>query len=100
VNFLNKYQRPVRKGRNSNLQPRSLVAFLLSIIRLGLLDPDRKYYWKLLHWTLIHHPESLGEAVTLVIYGYHYRKVFENYLKKQQTKESHQPACEPTSQAG
>jgi hypothetical protein len=38
------------------------------------------YFWGLLLWTLICRPRLLPQAVTLSIYGFHFRKVFEKNL--------------------
>jgi hypothetical protein len=35
------------------------------------------HYWKLLGWTLVKRPQALTVAVTLSIYGFHFRKVTE-----------------------
>ncbi|MGO9571228.1 MAG: DUF4070 domain-containing protein [Desulfomonilaceae bacterium] len=34
------------------------------------------YYWKLLFKAFVFYRESLREAVTLMIFGYHFRKLF------------------------
>ncbi|MHC4346538.1 MAG: DUF4070 domain-containing protein, partial [Planctomycetota bacterium] len=39
----------------------------------------RIYYWKLIFWSLLRRPRLLPLAVTLAIYGFHFRKMFENY---------------------
>ena len=54
-----------------------LHAFLKSIYRLGIVGKERKHYWKLLTWTLSHRPKLFPLAVTLAIYGYHFRMVCE-----------------------
>jgi hypothetical protein len=53
------------------------LAFFRSILRLGILGKERFQYWKLLLWTLFRRPRLLPEAITLAIYGYHFRKVCE-----------------------
>jgi radical SAM superfamily enzyme YgiQ (UPF0313 family) len=55
---------------------RGLKAFFKSVVIIGILKKNRRYYWKLLFWTLIHRPETFSMAVTYSIFGYHYRKVF------------------------
>ncbi len=54
------------------------TAFLNSILYMGILDKwsNSVYYWKLLLKTLVFYRRSLREAVTLMIFGYHYRKLF------------------------
>jgi radical SAM superfamily enzyme YgiQ (UPF0313 family) len=58
-----------------NLQWVEIYAFFRSVWMLGIISPDRKYYWDLLFWTLIHHPNQFAQAVTFSIYGYHFQKV-------------------------
>ena len=38
-------------------------------------DPGRRHYWKLIFWAL-RRPRHLPLAVTLAIYGFHFRKTF------------------------
>jgi len=53
-----------------------IIAFIRSVIRLGLFDKYRVEYWKLLFWTLYNRPGMLPLAITYSVYGYHFRKVF------------------------
>ena len=50
------------------------LAFARSVLRLGILGGERFHYWWLIAWTLLHKPKALGLAVTLAIYGYHFRR--------------------------
>ncbi|MBM4050601.1 MAG: DUF4070 domain-containing protein, partial [Planctomycetes bacterium] len=54
-----------------------IMAFLRSILHLGILGKERFHYWKLLLWTQLRRPELFPLAVTLAIYGHHFRKVCE-----------------------
>jgi hypothetical protein len=54
-----------------------LAAFIKSIILLGIIGEERFHYWRLLFWTLFRRPRRLLKAITLSIYGFHFRKVFE-----------------------
>jgi hypothetical protein len=64
-------------------QPINIQRFL-SIFRsafwLGLLGKERFHYWRLLLWTLLRKPRLVPLAVTLAIYGYHYRRICEIYI--------------------
>jgi len=51
-----------------------------SIWILGIKDKARNYYWKLFFWSLFRRPRLLPLALTFAIYGYHFRKIFEDYL--------------------
>lgn len=44
-------------------------------LHLGLLGRERFQYWRLLIWTTFHRPALLQTAVTLAIYGHHFRKI-------------------------
>ncbi len=46
-----------------------------SIFRLGILGSERYHYWGLLFWTSFRRPALFRLAVTLAIYGHHFRKV-------------------------
>ena len=53
------------------------LAVFRSNIRLGILGRERFHYWGLLLWTLFRRPELFSMAITLAIYGHHFRKVCE-----------------------
>jgi len=72
--FLREYQPP--KGKASR-DLEYVWAFFRSTYRLGILDKARLNYWKLLFWTLSHRPRHLPHAITLAIYGFHFRKICE-----------------------
>jgi radical SAM superfamily enzyme YgiQ (UPF0313 family) len=57
-----------------------VFAFFRACLWLGLLGKERLQYWRLLMWTLVRRPRLMPLAVTLAIYGYHYRKVCERYI--------------------
>jgi len=57
-----------------------ILAFARSVGRLGIVGRERTEYWKLLVWTLFHRPRAFPLAVTLAIYGYHFRKTCEFHL--------------------
>jgi radical SAM superfamily enzyme YgiQ (UPF0313 family) len=57
-----------------------LMAFLKSVLRLGIIGKERVHYWKLIFWSLFTCPRFFPLATSLAIYGFHFRKVFEKYL--------------------
>jgi radical SAM superfamily enzyme YgiQ (UPF0313 family) len=57
---------------------RDVKAFIKSIWLLGIVNRGRFYYWKLIFWTM-RRPQYFHMAVTLIIYGFHFRKVFNSY---------------------
>ena len=56
------------------------LSFFRAGLRLGILGKERFRYWQLILWTLICRPKLISVAVTLSIYGYHYRKICERYI--------------------
>jgi hypothetical protein len=52
-----------------------MMAFFRSILRLGILGPERFHYWRLWFWTLTHKPRLFPQAISLAIYGHHFRRV-------------------------
>jgi radical SAM superfamily enzyme YgiQ (UPF0313 family) len=57
-----------------------VLAIFRSGIRLGILGKERFNFWHLLFWTLARRPRLLPLAVTLAIYGYHYRRICELHI--------------------
>lgn len=53
-----------------------IAAFLKSILIIGLLNKGRREYWKFFFWTLFNRPVLFMEAMTYVVYGYHFRMVY------------------------
>jgi radical SAM superfamily enzyme YgiQ (UPF0313 family) len=50
-------------------------AFLRSLWKIGLFDKGKRYYWRLLIYSLLRCPRKFSVAVTLAIYGFHFRRV-------------------------
>jgi radical SAM superfamily enzyme YgiQ (UPF0313 family) len=68
--------RPVVHRRRS-LKKRQVEAFLKSMWYLGIKERGRIYYWRLVAFTLVRRPRTFPLAITLAVYGYHYRKLVE-----------------------
>jgi radical SAM superfamily enzyme YgiQ (UPF0313 family) len=58
-----------------------VIAGLKSVVRLGIIGRERYQYWKLFFWSLFRRPRLFPLAITLAIYGFHFRKVFRNHEK-------------------
>lgn len=69
--FLREYRRP---KISCSLDWRYLMAFVHANLRLGILGRGRLHYWGLLLWTFFCRPALFPLAVTLSIYGHHFRK--------------------------
>ena len=68
MNFLHVYPEFLRDWRSGSW------AFLLASVRLGVVGRERWQYWRLVGWTVSHRPVFLHLAVSLAIYGHHFRR--------------------------
>lgn len=79
--FLGVYSIPKLRIRwDARYQLRQWLAFASASLRLGIAGKERFQYWKLLVWTMIRRPRAFSLAVTLAIYGYHFRISSEQCL--------------------
>lgn len=60
--------------------PEYLLALGRSIYRLGIRGVERRQYWQLLSWTLFCRPRLFPLAITLAIFGFHFRQVTELHV--------------------
>jgi radical SAM superfamily enzyme YgiQ (UPF0313 family) len=75
--FLGEY-RPLQK-RVFHFSPSAFGALFKSVVILGMIGKERVHYWKLFFWSLLRRPRLFPLAITLAIYGFHFRKVFDNH---------------------
>jgi len=76
-NFMKEFKTP---EITAPINFQQVLAFFRSGIRLGLWGKERFHYWHLLLWTLIRRPRLMPLAITLAIYGHHYRRICEIYI--------------------
>ncbi len=76
--FLKNYK-PVHQGL-TRVSFTEVKAFIMSIFVLGVKEKERFHYWRLFLWSLCNRPRLAPLAVTLAIYGFHFRKVFERMV--------------------
>ena len=77
MTFLSEYKLP---EINFNLQrKRKLLTAFKAVIMLGLFQNRGKLqFWKLIRSTLKNYPAKISTALTLAVYGLHFRKVSEH----------------------
>jgi radical SAM superfamily enzyme YgiQ (UPF0313 family) len=75
-----KEHRPVVHRRGS-LRKVQVEALLKSFWYLGIREKGQTYYWRLVTFTLVRRPRSFPLAITLAVYGYHYRKLLDGYAR-------------------
>ena len=72
LTFLRQYRLPKIRY---HLELQYALALVRSIYRLGIRGIERLYFWKLFFWSLFRRPRLFPLAITLSIYGYHFRRV-------------------------
>jgi len=75
--FLREYKPP---RIQFHLELQHVLAFFRSVYHLGIRSEERAEYWRLVGWTLLHRPALFPLAITLAIYGFHFRQVFRLYV--------------------
>jgi radical SAM superfamily enzyme YgiQ (UPF0313 family) len=76
--FLKEY-RPHQKTR-IKISLSQIKGFFKASWFLGIGGKGRRYYWRLIISTLLKHPSVFPLAMKLAVYGYHFRKVVEQYI--------------------
>ncbi len=76
--FLRDYK--PRHDRSFRIRGDQIKALVKSVFVLGIAGKERMYYWRLFFWSLFTRPKLFPLAITFSIYGFHFRKVFEQYI--------------------
>jgi radical SAM superfamily enzyme YgiQ (UPF0313 family) len=80
-NYYRRVKTFLREYKGASVEPaldfQRFLAFFRSNIRLGVLGKERFQYWRLLLWTVSHRPALFSLAITLSIYGHHFRRICE-----------------------
>lgn len=83
--YLRRKSRYIKELRRAGKTPPSssvplrlyhIKAAIRAFFVLGIFDRGRRYYWKLLFWSLFRCPRLVPQAITFAIYGFHFRRVF------------------------
>ncbi len=72
MTLFKEYKSPKFKG---TIKLEHIIALFSSSYHLGILGKERFQFWNLMLWTTFHRRDLFPLAVTLAIYGYHFRKV-------------------------
>ena len=52
-----------------------IMTFTRIVVRLGVLDHERREFWKFFARSLAHHREQFAHSMRLAVMGYHFRKL-------------------------
>jgi hypothetical protein len=80
MTFLRNYRAP---SVRAPLTIGRIMALFRSMVRLGIMGRERVHYWRMLAWTALRRRELLPVAVTLAIYGFHFRQTVRKLQKPQ-----------------
>ncbi len=77
-NFMRDFKPP--QAKVFRVSAADIKAFLKSTLLLGVIAKERVYYWRLFFWSLFTRPKLFPLAITFAIYGFHFRKIFEEQV--------------------
>jgi radical SAM superfamily enzyme YgiQ (UPF0313 family) len=80
--LLKEYRVPDLK---SGFRISQIMAFARSVVLLGVVGRERFQYWQMLIWTIFNHRRALPLAITLAIYGHHFRKICQLHLRQSES---------------
>jgi radical SAM superfamily enzyme YgiQ (UPF0313 family) len=72
--FLLDYRQPSLRQRKIDFS--QLMGFIKTIFVIGIFNRGQSEYWKFMVWTLFRRPGLFSNAMTYVVYGYHFRSVY------------------------
>jgi radical SAM superfamily enzyme YgiQ (UPF0313 family) len=73
ITFLKEYNLTAKETKlNFGIKMNALIS---AVWKLGIIEKGRLYFWRMMLWTAVKRPSLLSEAVTLSIYGFHFRTV-------------------------
>jgi radical SAM superfamily enzyme YgiQ (UPF0313 family) len=78
--FLKEYRRPVKNKAATHFDLTGIKALVRSMVYLGIIGKERFHYWKLFFWSLFTRPRLFPLAITLAVYGFHFRKTFQRVI--------------------
>jgi hypothetical protein len=55
------------------------AAFARIALKLGVIDRERREFWRFFAHTMMRHRDRLSESLRLAAMGYHFRKLSESY---------------------
>jgi len=78
--FRKEFKPQKRKEEVSHFQLYHIRRLIKSMWFLGIRENGRRDYWKFFVSTLLRHPRSFPLSISLAVYGFHFRKVIEQYI--------------------
>jgi radical SAM superfamily enzyme YgiQ (UPF0313 family) len=76
INFLRDFKPQIKNVNLSKLRFYHLKALIASFWLLGVQNKGRRYYWRLIFWSLFRRPRTLPQAIGFSITGLHFRRLY------------------------
>ena len=73
--FLQEYHLPKLKAKMISWD--EIKIFFKLTWRIGITEKGKKYFWKLLAFTIFRQPRKFVLAMTMAVYGFHFRRIVE-----------------------
>jgi len=73
--FLREYSRPAQSAVKLSME--QIKALIRSLWILGIVTRGRTYFWKFLIHSIFSYPRKFQLAVTMAVYGFHFRRIVE-----------------------
>ncbi len=74
--FIQEYKMPSWKSKMLTFT--EVKAFFKLLWLIGVLEKGKRYFWRTFVYSLFKHPAKFPLAMTLAVYGYHYRRIAAN----------------------
>lgn len=71
--FIEEYKVP--NWKSVKLTFTEIKAFFKLVLVLGIIEKGKKYFWQTFFYSIIKHPKKFPTAMTLAVYGYHFRRI-------------------------
>ncbi|OGU63101.1 MAG: B12-binding domain-containing radical SAM protein [Ignavibacteria bacterium RBG_13_36_8] len=71
--FIRNYKVPSWKSNKISFG--EIKAFFRLVLAIGILEKGRRHFWKMLVFCLYKYPKKFSLAMTLAVYGFHFRRI-------------------------
>jgi radical SAM superfamily enzyme YgiQ (UPF0313 family) len=71
--------RAIELFQSQRLTPQNLMTIIRIVVKLGVVDDARRDFWRFFRRSYFHRLGHLGQVLTFAAFGYHFRKITEQY---------------------
>ncbi len=86
--FMNTFKKPkVKTSIRGVLKISDFITLFLMVLWIGILSPERFYFWKLIYWIKRKHPEHMSLGLFFGIFMHFYHLQYLDFVKYKKSKE-------------